>query len=164
MAVEQTEWFEPWLQWNHSKTRSRKALALQTGSAFKETGERVREVPLYPKMEWTIPLPSVTLTVQTGGGNQKRSYEMNTINNIAYLGIDLGKNTFHFVWHRQGRTSILEEKAEPNSCSPLLGNPGAMYGRHGGLWWVALLGSRLASAHEVRLMSPQFVKALCQKQ
>jgi hypothetical protein len=43
MAVEQTEWFEPWLHWNHSQNEEQaKALALQTGSAFKEIGERVR--------------------------------------------------------------------------------------------------------------------------
>jgi hypothetical protein len=42
MAVEQTEWFEPWLHWNHSQNEEQaKALALQTGSAFKEIGERV---------------------------------------------------------------------------------------------------------------------------
>lgn len=84
---------------------------------------------------------------------------MSTIKEIAYLGIDLGKNTFHLCGTDLAGHPVLKKKLSRKQLLPFLANlEHSLLGMEacGGSHYWAREISKLG--HEVRLISPQFVK------
>ncbi len=84
---------------------------------------------------------------------------MNTINNLAYLGIDLGKNMFHMCGTgKAGHPALKKRLSRKQLLSCLASLEPCMVGMEacGGSHYWAREISKLG--HEVRLISPQFVK------
>ena len=78
---------------------------------------------------------------------------------VSVLGIDLGKNVCSIVGLDASGAVILRRRVKRETLIGLGGKASALHRRHGGLLWRASSWPPFANqGHEVRLMSPEYVR------
>ena len=65
---------------------------------------------------------------------------------IKTLGIDLAKNVFHLHGMDERGKTVLQKRLRRDRLLAFMTNLPAMPGRHGGVWWRTLLGTRVHPA------------------